>query len=362
MLVRQFSAKKESVMRLLVFNLRTDADDHILGFTSIWLNALAPHYEAIDVLTTHAGRIDLAPNITVYSTGREKGYGRLRQLINFYRILFALLFKNHYDACFAHMQPLFASLAGIPLWLFRVKLTTWYTHRQLNQQVIWAERFSYRIVSAVSSSFPIKTPKLRPIGHGIDTNFFKPSPTAKANPPRLIYVARLTEIKNQHILLEAAKDLPVEIVLVGDIPDGFGDTYKKELFALVERLAIQEKVTFAGAQTPEEVLAWYQSATIALNLSPEGLFDKAALEAMACAIPTILSNPAFSPLLGDYSFLKIPSGDDVSALRKTIQKILALSPEERESIGQHLREGIIKDHSLAALILKLKNVMHTGEV
>lgn len=161
-------------MRLLVFNLRTDADDHILGFTSVWLNALAKHYEAIDVLTTHAGRLELAPNIRVYSTGREKGYGRLRQLFNFYWILFSLLLKNRYAACFAHMQPLFASLAGIPLWLFRVKLTTWYTHRQLNQQVIWAERFSYRIVSAVPSSFPIKTPKLRAIGHGIDTEFYKP--------------------------------------------------------------------------------------------------------------------------------------------------------------------------------------------
>jgi glycosyltransferase involved in cell wall biosynthesis len=344
-------------MRLLVFNLRTDADDHILGFTSVWLNALAPHFEAIDVLTTHAGRLELAPNIKVYSTGREKGYGRLRQLFNFYWILFSLLLKNRYVACFAHMQPLFASLAGIPLWLFRVKLTTWYTHRQLNQQVIWAERFSYRIVSAVPSSFPINTPKLRAIGHGIDTAFYKPQNIKKANPPRLLYVARLTEIKNQHILLEAAKDLPVQIVFVGDVPDGFEDSYKQRLLALVEQLGIKEKVIFAGAQSPKEVRDWYASATIALNLSPEGLFDKAALESMACAVPTIVSNPAFADLTGEYTFLHIPKPDDSSALREVILKILALSPAEREAIGQHLREGVMREHSLDALIVKLIDVM-----
>jgi glycosyltransferase involved in cell wall biosynthesis len=348
-------------MRLLVFNLRTDADDHILGFTSRWLNALAPHYDAIDVLTTHAGRLELAENISVYSTGREKGYGKLRQLFNFYRILFTLLLKHRYAACFAHMQPLFAALAGIPLWLFRVKLTTWYTHRQLNQQLIWATRFSYRIVSAVPSSFPIKTPKLRAIGHGIDTDFYAPLAIEKASPPRLVYVARLTEIKNQHILLEAAKELPIEIVLVGDIPDGFEDSYKQKLLALVEDLDIKEKVIFAGAQSPEEVILYYNSATLALNLSPEGLFDKAALESLACGLPTIVSNPAFTPLLGEHTFLNIPAPDDIPALRESIKKVLALNLEEREIMGQLLRKRVIAEHSLEALVKKLISVLTTGD-
>jgi glycosyltransferase involved in cell wall biosynthesis len=259
------------------------------------------------------------------------------------------------------MQPLFASLAGIPLWLFRVKLTTWYTHRQLNQQVIWAERFSYRIVSAVPSSFPIKTAKLRAIGHGIDTDFFAPQAIEKANPPRLVYVARLTEIKNQHLLIETIKDLVVQLVLVGDIPDGFEDSYKQKLLSLVEALGIQEKVIFAGAQTPEEVRDWYSSATIALNLAPEGLFDKAALEAMACAIPTIVSNPAFDSLIRPYRILQIPSPNDIVALRESIKTLLALSQAERASIGQHLRRGVIAEHSLDALVKKLISVMTTGD-
>ncbi len=357
------SIQPEQGKHLLVFNLRTDIDDHILGFTSRWLNELAQYYEQIDVLTTHKGRLDLADNITVYSTGREEGLRRIPQLIRFYRQLISLTTTNRYDACFAHMQPMFAVLSAPVLALRGVKITTWYTHRQLNRMVQMAEKFSYRVVSAVESSFPIQSPKLRPLGHGIDTDFFKPDNTTKHLPPRIVQVARLTEIKHQHILLEAIQDIDCEVVFVGDIPDGYEDSYKRELQTKVTTLGLEGKVIFAGAQTPQQVLEWYNSATIAVNLSPQGLFDKGALEGMACAIPTIVSNPAFGSITGEYqSLLHIPTPDDTNSLNVALKKILTLSLEERQQIGNYLRDGIIAEHSLATLIPKLISVMHTGEV
>jgi len=358
----EISIPQSERRRLLVFNLRTDADDHILGFTTRWLNELALYYEHIDVLTTHKGRLALPDNVHVYSTGRERGLGRIQQIINFYAILTRLLAQYHYDACFAHMQPLFAAMAGFLLRLRAVRLTTWYTHRQLNKQVQLATRFSYRLVTAVPSSFPIQTPKLRAIGHGVETNFFTATDDPKHQPPRIVYVARLTEIKQQHLLIEAAKDLDCEIVLVGDIPDGYEDSYKQRLFRMVDDLEMQQKVIFAGAQSPEQVRDWYRSATIAINLSPVGLFDKAALEAMACAVPTVVSNPAFSPLTGDFQDILYSTSDDASALKAQLQAILNLSPEERNTIGNHLRARVVEEHSLKALIPALISVMHSGEI
>lgn len=357
------SVPQSQRQRLLVFNLRTDVDDHILGFTTGWLNELADYYSHIDVLTTHKGRLALADNITVYSTGREQGSGRLQQLLQFYTTLSSLLLKNHYDACFAHMQPLFATLSAPLLQLRGVKITTWYTHRQLNRMVQMAEKWSFRVVTAVESSFPIDSPKLRPLGHGIDTGFFAPDTTVKYHPPRIVQVARLTEIKHQHILLEAVKDIDCEVVFVGDIPDGYDDAYKVQLQSQVKESGMDNKVIFAGAQTPQQVVDWYNSATIAVNLSPTGLFDKAALEAMACAIPTIVSNTAFSPVTGQYTdILHIPAPDDVPALRNHLNQILAHSIKERQHIGAYLREGIVAHHSLESLMQKLISVMHTGEL
>lgn len=348
--------------RLLIFNLRTDIDDHILGFTTRWINALAPYYGAVDVLTTHAGKIAVAENVRVYSAGREQGGGKIQRITAFYGTLARLLLRYRYDACFAHMQPLFAAL-GAPLLALRgVPITTWYTHRERTRQLEWATRFSHRVVTAVPSSFPISTPKLRPLGHGIETDFFAPA-AQRAARPRIVQVARLTAIKHQHILLQAAQALDCEVVLIGDLPDGYGGEYKQRLHALVDELDMRERVTFAGAQTPEQVRDWYQSAAAAVNLSPVGLFDKAALESMSCAVPTLVSNPAFEPLLGAYrAQLLVSAPDDVEGVRERLRGLLALSEAQREQIGEHLRGQVIAQHSLQSLIRKLICVMHSGEL
>jgi len=113
--------------RLLLFNLATDADD-ILGFTTAWINALASRMDAIDVVTMRVGRLAVGANVRVYSVGKELGYSEARRFIAFYRILWRLLRANHYDACFAHMQPLFAILGAPLLKLYRVPITLWFAH------------------------------------------------------------------------------------------------------------------------------------------------------------------------------------------------------------------------------------------
>lgn len=349
--------------RLLLFNLRTDADDHILGFTTRWINELAPYYTQIDVLTTHAGRLAVAENVRVYSVGRERGTGRIGRLRRFYSILWHLLITHRYDACFAHMQPLFAVLAAPLLGPAGVRITTWYTHRERTPAVVWATRASYRVVSAVESSFPVQTPKLRAIGHGIDTRFFQPAdhPTAQAH-PRIVYVARLTEIKAQHRLLEAAQPLDCEIILVGDVPDGYDAGYKRHLQQLVKDLNLVDRVRFAGPQTPQQVRDWLVSADVAVNLSPPGLFDKAALEAMACGVPTIVANAAFRPVMGvHHEKLAIQHPVDSAALRHQLAGLLATSREERRQIGSDLRTRVLKQHSLQQLAIRLIQVMHEGE-
>jgi glycosyltransferase involved in cell wall biosynthesis len=350
--------------RLLLFNLRTDIDDHILGFTTQWINALAPYYEAIDVLTTHAGTLALADNVQVFSVGRERGAGKVQRAANFYKHLTQLLLTHKYDACFAHMQPLFAVMASPLLQLRGIPITTWYTHRQMSRTIALAERVSYRIMSAVESSFPMKTPKLRVLGHGIDTEFFAPDTSvAQQQPPRIVQVARLTDIKHQHILLEAAHDLDCEIVFVGDVPDGYDDKYKRRLQTQVHNMGIAAKVIFAGAQKPEQVRDWYHTATVAINLSPPGLFDKAALEGMACAVPTIVSNNAFQPVTSTYAdMLHIPAPDDVNTLRERLITLMAMPQEQRQLIGSTLRQRVIAEHSLDQLIHRLISVMHTGEL
>ncbi len=346
--------------RLLLFNLRTDADDPILGFATQWINGLAQHFDSVDVITTHQGRLAVADNVRVFSVGREKGYGRLRSFAVFYGLLFRLLLTRRYVACFAHMQPLFALLAGVPLWVFGVRQVLWYTHKERTRQLEWGTRLSWRVVSADKSSFPIDTPKLVVTGHGINTDFFTPSPQTPppSLPPKIVYVARLTPIKHQETLIRAMAHVDAQAHLIGDIPHGYDDAYKQHLTTLTETLGLRGKVFFVGAMPPDAIQQAYYGATLAVNLSPMGLFDKAALEAMACGVPTLSANPALAslaPMFSKETLISAP--DDVEGLLQRLNALLALDNAQRAKIGQAQRAGVVAHHSFNALMLTLSKLL-----
>lgn len=353
----------EQSTRLLIFNLMTDANDPVLSFTSTWIHELATHYDFIDVITMYQGVLDLPDNVRVFSAGRERGLTKPLRVVNFYRHLFRLLSTEQYSACFAHMMPLFAGLAGPFLTIRGIPQTLWYTHREKSRQLELGLRMSKRIVTAVQTSFPYPTDKLRVIGHGINTDFFSPTQNkSQTEKPIVVQVARLAEIKHQETVIRAIADLDVQLVLIGDVQVGYPQAYKEKLKQLVADLNIVDRVLFAGDLSADDVREWYQQATIAVNMSPIGLFDKAALESMACAVPTIVCNPEFGDLLGDYqSLLKADNPDDVDGLHHCMESLLSMSEDGQKRIGDLLRQGIIAQHSLTALIERLVSVLRRGE-
>ncbi len=368
--------------RLLVFNLAVDADDPVLGFTTGWLNRLAAYYEYLDVISMRAGRLDVAPNVRVFSVGKERGWSELRRAAEFYRLLRARLAENHYDACFAHMMPLFAMMGAPLLRLADVPITLWYTHRSPHWTVRAAVPLVRRVVTAAEDSFPIPTPKLRVLGHGIDTDFFAPaltpgpfsaaeseaaltpgpSPSGRGE-AEVVHVARLMPIKRQDTLIRAAAAVPgMRAVFVGDVPPGQDTSYPKRLVELAAELGVSDRVVFAGAQPATGVRDAYYAALAAVNLSPPGLFDKAALEAMACGLPTIVANPAFDDLLGDDAALLRTNGpEDADGLADRLRALLALTGSQRAALGARLRERTAATHSLHRLIKRLVHVIETGE-
>ncbi len=354
-------------MNLLLFNLATDADDPLLGFTTDWINRLAAHYDCIDVITMRVGRLAVAPNVTVYSVGKERGYSEPRRLVEFYRLLRRLRAERSYGACFAHMMPLFAVL-GAPL-LRDVPITLWYTHRQAHLILRLATRVSVRVTTAGRDSFPLATDKLRVLGHGVDTDFFTPNEAGAApcaptdGACYVVHVARLTPIKHQATLIRALPEVPAaHAVFVGDVPPEADTGYRDQLMALARDLGVADRVTFAGNQPREGVRNWLREAAVAVNLSPAGLFDKAALEGMAVGVPTILNSAAFDDLLGGDARLHLPAPDDHAALAADLRDLLALSPDERAAIGAALRQRAIAAHSLDGLIARLVQVLDTGEI
>jgi glycosyltransferase involved in cell wall biosynthesis len=150
-------------------------------------------------------------------------------------------------------------------------------------------------------------------------------------------------------------------VFVGDVPPDIDESYRVELETLARELGVAEQVTFAGSLPPEGVRDQFRCASAAVNLSPAGLFDKAALEAMAVGVPTVVASEAFDDVTGGDARLRIPAPDDNAALASCLRELLALPEAERRTLGAKLRERVVAAHSLDGLIARLVSVLNTGE-
>ncbi|MGH8546817.1 MAG: glycosyltransferase, partial [Gammaproteobacteria bacterium] len=151
-------------MRLLLFNLATDADDPILGFATQWIRALAQRVEFIHVVTMRAGRIDVPPNVSVHSVGKDKGYSETRRAVEFYCLLYRITRSGPIDACFSHMMPLFTILAAPVLKPLRIPIVTWYAHPSATRILKLAHHCSDHMVTSIGTSYPYKHDKLLLIG------------------------------------------------------------------------------------------------------------------------------------------------------------------------------------------------------
>lgn len=352
-------------MRLLLFNLATDSDDPILGFTTRWIQALAKRVEFIHVITMRAGRVEVPENVRVYSVGKEKGYSEPRRAVEFYHLLFRILRNDRIDACFSHMIPIFTVLAAPVVKVKKIPVVTWYAHRQVPLILKLAHCLSDRIVSINESSYPYRHDKLVVLGHGIDTELFCPDGTEPAHPPLLVSVGRLSPIKDPLTLVEAVRLLrqaghEVRCALVGDAPER-DRAYAETLRQRVRELGLDGVIEFVGAVPNREVAHWYRCCFAHVNCSPaDHSLDKAVLEAMACARPSLSSTRGFRETMGQWARdLLFRHGDAVDLARK-LELLLKLNRKKWEEMGNGLRQSILARHSLDRLADRLVDLF--GEV
>ena len=346
-------------MRVLMLTQKVDRHDDILGFTHDWITALAGRVAALAVVALAVGEHDLPPNVTVHSMGKERGRGQIGLLAGFDRGV--LRYMAEADAVFVHMIPRYALLAAPVAAAHRKPMTLWFTHRSASLELRLAIPLVRHIATAHPSSFPLPGPKVHALGHGIDTRKFAPGEAPPGEPPIVASLGRLSPIKRHETLIRAAAllrdrhgDRPGRCVSAGGCRADGPSGSEVGLRAEIDRLRVGDRVTLWGAVPAEGVTAVFHQASVAVNFSPPGLFDKAVLEAMLCAVPTVVANPAFDELLGEYSeALRIEAGDDAAGLAARLQALLALSPQERRTVGLQLRQRAAASHSLDGLMDRL---------
>jgi glycosyltransferase involved in cell wall biosynthesis len=346
-------------MRLLLFNLATDADDPILGFTTRWIQALAQRVHHVDVVTMRTGRLVVPANVNVYSVGKEKGFSEPHRVFEFYRILYHLLTKQHYDACFAHMMQLFAVMANPLLRVQRIPTVLWYTHKSVTPLLRMATLLVDRVVTASEESFRIATPKVRATGHGIDTRLFMPARSGDTQRPfSILTVGRLSPVKKVEVLIDAIALLRQQhpefsfvFNLVGAPLTQNDRTYETQLKDQVEQAGLQQQVRFLGSVPPAQVISAYQQADCFISLSGTGGLDKAVLEAMSCGVPVIVP-PIYATVLGAAAQEWVVP-QDAAMLCDRLLRLHSLPLPNRWQLGDQLRQIVVQEHNLEKLCDRL---------
>jgi glycosyltransferase involved in cell wall biosynthesis len=346
-------------MRLLLLNLRTDADDTALGFTTAWINDIATHVESVDVITMHAGRLAVAPNVRVYSLGRESGTSRAQRVWRFYRLVFMLTRRGRIDVAFAHMTPLLALMLWPIARIRRVPILLWYAHGALPRDVRVAHRLVDRCVTSTPSGLRISSPKVHVLHQGIDTDRF--GPPVEPDPERdrtVLSIGRITESKRLVEVVEVLarlheRGLPMRLRLVGGPITEQDRAYLGQVSAAVRERALDAFVDYVGPIAYSEIPSEYHRGGWFLNLSTTGSLDKALLEAMASGCVPLSRNESFQALARAHGVPEVIAGDGPEVTADALERLVRLDEDARRALRARLRAIVAESHSLDALTGKI---------
>ncbi|MCB0196174.1 MAG: glycosyltransferase family 4 protein [Anaerolineae bacterium] len=349
-------------MRLVMVTPRVDKNHPIFGFIPTWVTYLANQLEQLWVVTPRFNSQTVLPsNVTVFEVGRDtaKQENTLHALQKFHQVMWQLTQFEPIDGIFTHMYPKFALMAVPYAKMRRIPLVMWYTHTNVSWQLRLAEKFVDAIVTASRGSCRLDSPKVRVIGHGLDTGQFAPRHAAKVDHTskrNLVSVGRISPSKNCHLMIEAVNELVnrrsitnFSLSFVGDVPDENDRPYLQYLQELVAHHNLETYVSFMGAIPHKEVATVYQQSDIFVSASQSGL-DKAVLEAMACGLIPIVSLTEFVPTLAQYRRLLMYEPAQSTQLAERLETVIRMSPAERLQLGVVMRYIVQKKHDVLGLV------------
>mgnify|MGYP001590781398 CR=1 FL=1 len=348
-------------VRLLFITQKIDKEDDILGVYHEWAGRLAEKVAELNIICLSKGVADLPLNVRVWSLGKEKGQSKLGYLLNFYRYIFKL--RDNYDLVFVHMNPPYILLGWFWWKLWRKKIVYWNASYKINWLMKFALSLADKGVTSVPEAFNIRSKKIIAVGQGIDTDSFRRINAIEKRNGSILYLGRISPVKNLEILIKALgilarKDLGVNLSVVGEVREG--DKYHQKILRESERLGQAGIISFLGKVPNYRTPELYNFHQLFVNLTESGSFDKSILEAMACQTLVLVSNKIYERIFpGDLKNLLMFKEKNAVDLALKLGGLLRLSGQESEAIGKRLREIVVRDHNLNNLSSRLISVFNT---
>jgi glycosyltransferase involved in cell wall biosynthesis len=139
--------------------------------------------------------------------------------------------------------------------------------------------------------------KARVIRTAVDTDFFAPAAKARADAFRIVAVGELNWIKGYDDALEAiarlvSQGVPVSYEVIGGEPakGNHKPSDRSRLLYLIHELGLRDRVRLRGEISQDGVRQCLQQSDVLLQASLSEGLPNAVLEAMACALPVVVTD------------------------------------------------------------------------
>jgi glycosyltransferase involved in cell wall biosynthesis len=320
-------------MRRLIFaTQRLDSRDPILGATVAKVHALAERVDELVVICDSAEPGAEPANARVHefrsSTQAQRGARFAAALVRELR--------PRPLGVVAHMIPLYVVVAAPIVRPLRIPLLLWYTHWKAHPLVRVAERLATGVISVDRRSFPFATPKLRPLGHGIDLSEFDCRDGRTGDGPlRVLALGRYSPTKGLETIVRGiALAGNAELRVHGAAGGPAGEEHKRQLDSLARSLGLTAVI---GGPVPRaDVPRLLAESDVLVNNTPAGSADKVVFEAAASCVPSAVSNPVFDDLVApELRF----GADDPASLADVLRSL-------DRSRRPELRERVLERHSV----------------
>lgn len=328
-------------MRILFITQKLKAQD---AFGVLWIRELIRQGFPVTVICLEGGADTF--EFPVHTLGKEKGYGRIRSVIAYWRLITTL----PYDRVFVHMAPVWYAL-GFWWWMLVRKPTyLWYTHYTMQAGVRLFGWFGTRFFCATPQSLPQynHSPKKTVTGHGIDLAFWPQRANTSVDPKKLLTVHRLSRSKRLEITIRALTLLPDYTLDVYGIEAEPG--YVRELQSLVSQLKLERRVHFHGTVPMTELPRIYSSHRFLLNMASETI-DKTMVEAMTCGCYPV-TTAANAAAIG---IPASPEADTPESIAAFLTRYANAAPLDADAMYT-----VVKRHSLEGLVKTMGTYIREG--
>lgn len=337
--------------KLLYFNLAIDESDTSLGFAINWIEKIAENYDQVDVVSLRkTSNPNFPSSINVY--GSDKNNNKFNKYLYLYKKVKELCKQNKYERCFSHMSPISIFICGYLLKKNKIKTTLWFTHPGpkfgIKKLILFVSfLISEYVVTASSTSFPIKSKKVNVIGHAIDLFKFQ-SERRNHKLDNFLILSRISKSKKLEIAIDAFLKSDFKNCSL-DIIGGTLNTNDESYLKMLSDKYSSNNIKFLGKVEHSKLPEVLKKYDVHFNSAKNGFYDKSVLETISCGIINFYMNEDFNELFGNdkYNF------KNTYDLYKKLNNLKNLTDKEFIDLQINVKNKL-NDHSLGTLLYRLK--------